>query len=129
MLNDNEQDIIFDRFGAATLRFLVDDRIIDWNGRHIGFLYGVLAYNYKGEHVGWYENGVLRDLKGATAGFGVDPTDTPIPYLPYRQYLPYRGYIQYAPYLPYRGYPKYRPYKQYGWSELNPVELFLGTKK
>ena len=127
MLTENEQDIIFDRYGAATLRILKNDRVITWSGKHIGFLSGVLLYNYSGQHVGWYENGIIRDLNGATVGFGVNPTDAPIPYLPYRQYLPYRGYIQYAPYLPYRGYPHYRPYKQYGWSNLNPVEVFLGA--
>lgn len=128
MLTNDEQDIIFDRYGAASLRILKNDRIITWQGQHIGFLHANLLYNYQGVHVGWYEGGIIRDSNGATAGFGVNPTDTPRPYLPYRQYLPYRGYIQYAPYLPYRGYPMYRPYKQYGWSELDPIELFLGEK-
>ena len=129
MLTNDEQDIIFDRYGAAALRFLKNDRIVTWQGEHIGFLFNnLLLYNYSGTHVGWYEGGIIRDLNGATTGFGVNPTDTPRPYLPYRQYLPYRGYIQYAPYLPYRGHPRHKPYKQYGWSQLSPVELFLGAK-
>lgn len=128
MLANNEKDIIFDRYGAAALRILKNDRIITWQGQHIGFLHGVLLYNYKGMHVGWYEGGIIRDGRGATVGFGVEPTDTPRPYLPYRQYLPYRGHIQYEPYLPHRGYPRFSPYKQYGWSDENLVSLFLGEE-
>ncbi len=124
MLASNEQDIIFDRFGAARLRVLKNDLIITWEGVHVGFLWGIAVYNYNGEHVAWFEGGILRDLNGATAGFGINPTDTPKPYLPYKQYLPYRGYIQYAPYKPYRGYLSYRPVKQYGWSELDPLSIF-----
>lgn len=126
MLANNEKDIIFDRYGAAILRILKNDRIITWSGQHIGFLFNNLLYNYSGSHVGWYEGGVIRDNSGSTVGFGTNPTDTPHPYWPYKQYLPYRGYIQYAPYLPYKGYPSYRPYKQYGWSEKGPVSLFVG---
>lgn len=124
----NEQDIIYDRFGAARLRVLKDGRIITWAGTHVGFVAGIAVYNYAGAHVGWLEGGILRDLNGATAGFGISPTDTPHPYLPYRQYLPYRGYIQYAPYMPYRGYLSYKPLKQYGWSSLDPESIFKGTQ-
>jgi hypothetical protein len=126
MLTGDEQDIIFDRYGAATLRMLKNNRIITWNGEHIGFLHNNLLYNYSGTHVGWYENGVVRDLNGAAVGFGTQPSDHPMPYLPYKQYLPYRGYIQYSPYLPYRSYPNYKPYKLYSWSELDPIQLFIG---
>lgn len=126
-LPKNEIDIIYDRFGAARLRILTNERIITWDGKHIGFLSGNAVHNYSGEHVGWLEGGILRDLNGFTVGFGTNPTDKPHPYLPYKQYLPYRGYIQYAPYLPYRGYLSYKPYKQFGWSNLDPVSLFRGV--
>lgn len=125
-LQDNEQDIVYDRFGAAKLRILKNGRIITWDGRHIGFLHNNLVYNYSGIHVGWWEGGILRDLHGITVGFGVNPTDVPRPYLPYKQYIPYRGYIQYAPYIPYKQYPSYKPYKLYGWSNYEPETLFGG---
>lgn len=125
----NEQDIIYDRFGAARLRLLQNNRIITWSGQHVGFLAGNAIHDYSGAHVGWYEGGILRDLNGNTVGFGVNPTDTPRPYLPYKQYLPYRGYIQYAPYLPYRGFLNYKPYKMWGWSPFDPVSLFRGQQR
>jgi len=123
-LMSNEYDIIYDRFGAVRLRVLLDGRIITWGGEHAGFIAGIAVYNYEGSHVGWLEGGILRDLNGATVGFGTNPTDIPHPYLPYKQYLPYRGYIQYAPYFPYKGYLSYKPYKQFGWSDLDPESLF-----
>lgn len=123
----NERDIIYDRFGAARLRVLLDGRIITWMGQHVGFVEGTAVYNYSGEHIAWLEGGILRDLNGSTVGFGTKPTDTPRPYLPYKQYLPYRGYVQYAPYKPFRGFRSYKPFKQYGWSVLDPVSVFKGT--
>jgi hypothetical protein len=126
-LLSNEDDIVYDRFGAVRLRILKGGRIITWGGEHIGFLSGIAVYNYQGAHIGWWEGGILRDLNGATVGFGTNPTDVPRPYLPLKQYTPYRGYIQYAPYFPYRGYLSYKPYKQFGWSELDPISLFKGV--
>lgn len=40
-LANNEQDIIYDRFGAARLRILINDLIITWDGAHVGFLDGI----------------------------------------------------------------------------------------
>lgn len=120
-----EKDIIYDRFGAARLRVLSNNRIVSWGGAHVGFLRGALIYDYNGRHIGWYEKGIMRDLNGATVGFGLEPTDAPRPYLPYRQYLPYRGYINYAPsYIPQLNPPSYRPYKQYVWSNTDLLSLF-----
>jgi hypothetical protein len=32
----NEQDITYDRFGAARLRILKDDRVVARDGQHVG---------------------------------------------------------------------------------------------
>lgn len=128
-LEANEQDIIYDRFGAVRLRILDNNQVITWAGQHIGYLAGNALHNNTGQHIGWYEGGVIRDLAGFVVGFGVSPTDSPLPYLPYKQYLPYRGYVQYAPYRPYSSYLHYKPYKMFGWSSLDPVTLFKGAGK
>lgn len=120
----NELDIIYDRFGAAQLRLLKNGRIVTWPGEHIGILKSNQLYNYSGHHVGWYEGGILRDLNGNTVGFGVNPTDAPRPFLPFKQWLPPRGYVGFAPTIPWLGWPNWRPFKSYGWSSYDPISLF-----
>lgn len=120
----NEIDIIFNRYGEPRLRLLSNGRLVSFSGHSIGFLDGENLYTYKGKHVGWFELGIMRDHSGAVVGFGQNPSDNPMPFLPFKQWIPFRGYVEYEPYRPYKGYAPYRPYKRYSWSELDPVALF-----
>jgi hypothetical protein len=124
MLIKGEKDIIFDRFGAAKLRILDNNRIITFDGNHVGILRENLVYNYSGTHVAWYERGILRDLNGHTVGFGINPTDVPRPFLPFRQFLPFRGFVAFPPFPPFPGWPNMRPIKSFGWSTLDPESIF-----
>lgn len=119
-----EVDVIYNRYGEPSLRLMDNARLVGFDGRSYGFIDGDNLYNYGGVHVGWYEKGIMRDHDGAVVGFGENPTDSPRPFLPYRQYKPYPAYVEYEPYRPYEQYAPYRPYKQYGWSEFNPLSLF-----
>jgi hypothetical protein len=69
----------------------------------------------------------MRDHKGAVVGFGENPTDTPTPYLPYKQYKPYPAHVQYEQHRPYKQHAPYKPYKKYAWSELEPHQLFFSV--
>src|SRR4051812_33781675 len=101
MLTNKEQDIIFDRFGSARLRLLKTDEIISWQGTHLGYLIdGEIVHGSSGQHVGWYEKGILRDGAGNPVGFGINPTDEPLPFLPVKQALPTRGAIKGSPTRP-----------------------------
>ena len=122
---NQEIDVIYNRYGEPVLRLLNNGRLVGFDGKSFGFLDGINLYNYKGIHVGWLEGGLIRDHKGAVSGFGENPTDTPRPYLPYKQYKPYPAYVEYEPYRPYKQYAPDKPYKQYAWSEYDPRLLFL----
>src|SRR5690606_531120 len=43
-----------------------DDTIYLWSGEPVAYLYssgtGLLVYSFAGRHLGWYEDGILRDL-------------------------------------------------------------------
>jgi len=49
-----------------------DDTIYLWSGEPTAYLYesgrGVLIYSFSGQHLGWYEEGILRDLNGNAVG-------------------------------------------------------------
>lgn len=126
-LRNNEEDIIYDRFGAPRLRILSNGRIANWNGHYLGFLRNDrLVYSQAGIHIGWYENGILRDLNGNTVGFGLSPTDTPRPWLPFKQFLPMRGILEIPPIKPLPSMPSLRPFKSFAWSDIDIQGLFEG---
>lgn len=83
--------------------------VYTFDGEPVGYLKAKSNYynifNYKGKHLGWFEDGIVRDHQGEIAGFqkgAVTNVYTKIePYKKARQYEPYRSYEDYEPYKPY----------------------------
>lgn len=119
-------DTIYDRYGQPILRMMSDGRLLDFYGQNIGFIEYGNAYNYSGQHVGWYEGGLLRDHSGYCVGFGENVTGTPRPLLPLRYLKPLPGLPQLRPLKPLKSLTPLRPLKSFGWSNIDPLELFLG---
>jgi len=121
-----EIDVFFDRFGAPKLRMLDNQRLVSVGGKSVGFISGPHLYNYRGQHVGWLEGGIMRDLNGHTVAFGENPADSPRPFLPFKQFKPYPSVVEFEPFRPFRQAPRFKPFKSYGWSPISPITLFLG---
>lgn len=121
-----EVNIFYDRYGAPKLRLLRNDRLVSFSGKSIGFVNGPYLYNYRGQHVGWLEGDIMRDVNGNTVAFGKNPTDTPRPFLPFKQFRPFPAFVEFEPFRPYKQAPRFKPYKRFGWSPVNPITLFLG---
>jgi len=70
-----ELDVIWDENGAARYRVLKDMRLVDFDGHSLGWLdeKGNI-FDYTGRQKAFYENGILRDPKGAVLGLGKDPS-------------------------------------------------------
>lgn len=122
-----DKDTIYNRFGEPRLRLFENGRLVDFSGRNIGFTDKDNAYNYNGQHVGWYENGILRDHDGFCVGFGEIATDTIHPLLPLKQlkYLPSLPELE--PLRPLKSLAPLKPLKNFSWSELDPVSLFFAN--
>lgn len=70
---------LFDRNGRA--RLLKDgDCFRNDRGSVVAWISGINVYCLGGQHVGWFDGGVLYDSKNRALGFGRDATG----YLPYR---------------------------------------------
>jgi hypothetical protein len=121
---NQELDVIYNRYGEPVLRLLADGRFVGFDGSNFGFLDGKNLYDYKGQHRGWFEGGVMRDHSSAVVGFGENATDTPRPFLPFKQFKPFPGFVQFAPFRPYKQFAPFQPFKQYAWSYLDPRGLF-----
>ena len=80
---------LFDRYGTPVLQLYNDGRFVDRHGRFVGVLSeNNTVFNYNGKHKGWYEKGVLRDLKGFTTAFAKGASDSPSPIFPIPQIPP-----------------------------------------
>lgn len=124
---NKEIDVIYNRYGEPTLRLLDNGRFVGFDGKSYGFLSKKHIYNYKGQHVGWFEKGIIRDQNGACIGFGENPTDSPKPFLPFKQFKPFAGFVEFEPHRPYKQFPPFRPFKQFGWSDIDLPNLFFPT--
>lgn len=106
------EETLFDIHGNAVAYISYDNNntIYLWNGRPVAYLESDnTIYGFNGQHLGWFEDGKVRNLKGEIVGFNRDGADVYLsyePYKSYKQYCPYRSYKQYAHYKPYYGYSK-----------------------
>jgi hypothetical protein len=123
-MNENEIDVIYDRYGAPALRLLNNGRLVTFRGESVGFLVDENLFNYSGEYVGYFENGVMRDKNSQCVGFNENASDYPAPFFPYTQYKPYPSYVEYEPYRPYTHWVSFKPYKSFSWSDKDPISLF-----
>jgi len=119
--------LIYDRNGQPRLLVMAGDRLVDFNGKSIGFLDSINAYSYGGRHCGWYKDGILRDHNGDCAGFGEVVTDTTHPLLPLKKVRPIPGLIEVESARPEIKISPPSPLKTDNWSEYTPASLFIQT--
>ena len=137
-------DIVYDQNGEASLCLLANGRLVDFDGRDIGFLDSGNVYNYQPRHCGRYEGGILIDHSGKCVGFGKEVTeqadsanwlfDTPgvrYPELPPRISKPFRGQLRIEPPRPpdedilrITTRSSSLPRKLPLWSDYTPISLF-----
>jgi hypothetical protein len=121
---------LFDSDGEAKAYIDTDDEdltIYLWEGTPVAYLVpndgDFDIYGFNGKHLGWYEDGILRDHEGYALGFikGAVNNNT--------KYEPYKGYKKHKPYKSYKEYAPYKPYYKNKFSNI-PLSLFLkkGTK-
>lgn len=137
-------DVIYDQNGEASLCLLESGRLVDFDGKDIGFLDLGNVYNYQPRHCGRYEGGILIDHSGKCVGFGKEVTeqadsanwlfDTPgvrYPELPPRISKPFRGQLRIEPPRPsaqdivqITARSSVLPKKLPLWSDYTPISLF-----
>ncbi|MDM1384583.1 hypothetical protein HX024_18140 [Myroides marinus] len=100
-----------------------DKTIYLWNGTPVAYLSdNSTIYGFNGKHLGWYEDGIVRNLNGKKNGF--NKKSLPV----YAKYEPYKSYKKYKPYKSYKQYSKYKPYYKISKSDIS-LEIFLNQGK
>lgn len=100
-----------------------DYTIYLWNGTPVAYLSDNLTiYGFNGKHLGWYEEGIIRNLRGEKNGFNKNTLNV------YAKYETYKSYKKYKPYKSYKQYSKYKPYYKISKSSIS-LEDFLSNGK
>ncbi len=115
---------LFDSEGEARAYIDANDdlTIYLWKGTPVAYLVpdnnDFHIYGFNGKHLGWFEDGIIRDNDGYVIGFvkGAINKST--------KYEPYKGYKAYKPYKSYTEYAPYKPYYKSRFSNI-PLALFL----
>jgi hypothetical protein len=126
--NVNAEEItLFNSDGEAIAYIDAEDEdltIYLWNGTPVAYLEAkgdaFNIYGFNGKHLGWYEEGIVRDHNGYAVGFQKGATTV------YTKYEPYKAYKKYKPY---KSYKEYAPFKPYYKNEFSAESLTLFLKK
>jgi len=100
------QVTLFDGAGAAVAYIDYDDEltIYSFAGQPLAYLSEDSVYGFNGKHLGWFDNGVLRDHSGHSAGFiqGQCPVFTQFePFKGFKQFKPFKAFQQFKPFKPF----------------------------
>lgn len=122
-----EEITLFNSNGEAIAYIDANDddlTIYLWNGTPVAYLDpsddAFIIYGFNGKHLGWFEDGIVRDHKGYGVGFQKGATSI------YTKYEPYKSYKQYKPY---KNYKEYAPYKPYFTTQFSNESLTLFLMK
>ena len=69
-----------------------DMTIFLWSGEPVAYLQNENIYGFNGNHLGWFEDGILWDHNGTKVGYTRNTLRV------YANYEPYKSYKQYIPY-------------------------------
>ena len=121
----NNEVTIFDSNGDAKAYITEDDLTIYlFSGKPVAYLYpsrgAFNIYGFNGKHLGWFEEGIIRNHKGNAVGFIEGAVNI------YTNYEPYKSHKEYKPYKSYREYVPNKPYYTNKFSSV-PLNLFLSS--
>ena len=94
------------------------DTIYLFSGEPVAYFYSGAIYSFKGHHLGWYENGWVRDHYGRCVFFTGDATGSG-PVQPVKHVLPVKGVKRVKPVKCVRQIARIKAVKSLSWSQLS----------
>jgi hypothetical protein len=109
---------------VAYIDYNDDNTFYLWNGAPVAYLdISCTIYGFNGKHLGWYEDGIIRDLNGYKVGFN----EKTLPL--YAKFEPYKSYKKYKPYKNYKQYSKFKPIFKNNQSSITLSQFLFGGSK
>ena len=114
--------VFYDRNGRPTA--YVDDNvhIFLFSGEAVGYLNGNAVFSYKGKHLGWFDKGWIRDLKGCCVFYSEKVTGGPV--TPVKKVCPVKSVKRIIPVKHVEEIKKVRAVDRYDWSPLSGEAFF-----
>ncbi|MDN7865052.1 hypothetical protein QZM19_16810 [Burkholderia multivorans] len=94
-------------------------RILDLRGKNLAFVDGDSVYGWNGRHIGWWQDGHIRDQNGAVAMF-TDVASNLGVVAPVKAVRPVQPIKSIAPIRPVKSVKPIRPVRQLSWAAKMP---------
>lgn len=98
------------------------EHIYTFSGRPVAYLHSGSIYSFSGDHLGRFENGLIRDNDGHVAFFSQGSTGGPLK--PVRKLKPLKGLKQLKPLKGLRQLRPLKPLNSLSWSRLSGDQFF-----
>ena len=100
-----------------------NENIYLFNGVPVAYLFGCYVYSYRGVQLGRFENGWVRDKKGACVFFTEDALGGPV--RPIKRIRPVKSVKRVKPVRGVRRVPSAKAVDSLSWSYLSGEQFFL----
>lgn len=114
----------FDHRGVPVAYTDDGEHIYTLRGKPVAYLHGDSVYGYSGTHLGWFENGLIRDHDGQVVLFTPGSSDGPVK--PIRSMVSLKGIKGIRPIKGVRQTKPLKPIKSPNWSLLSGDAFFQG---
>ena len=118
----NPRIVFYDRSGTAVAYCDDSEHIYLFGGESVAYMDADAVYSYRGELLGWFESGWLRDKDGRCLAFAESATGGPP--RPTRKADPYQAMKQSMPIQEHQDPRSLRPIHSNAWSAQTALEFF-----
>lgn len=100
------EETIYNVQGQPKAYIAYDDEstIYLWGGMPVAYLKKSDIYGFNGKHLGWYEDGIVRDHAGCIVGFNSKAATVSVafePFKAFKAFKPFKAFTQFAPFKPF----------------------------
>lgn len=99
------------------------EHIYTFSGRPVAYLNEDAVYSFSGQHIGWFEDGWLRDIKGKCVFFTNTASGGPVK--PVKHVKPIKGVKHVKPVKGVKNIKSVKAVKSLSWSSLSSEQLFI----
>ena len=114
----------YDCDGAPVAYTEDNETIYLFTGEPVAYFYENAVYSFSGVHLGWFENGWIRDLHGSCVFFSEDSTGGPLK--PLKQLKPLKSLKQLKPLRSLRELKHLKALNRLSWSQKSGRAFFRG---
>ena len=113
----------YDKSGRPIAYMADGQHIYLFSGKPVAFLSGNAVYSFSGRHLGWFEDGWVRDKAGKCVFFTSDANGGPVK--PVKRVKPVKGVKQVKPVKGVKQVKAVKAVKSLSWSNLSGKQFFV----